>query len=349
MALRISLCEYRLLFKRPFGTAHGLRNGTDALFIRVEERGFTGYGEVTLPPYLEETIPGAIDRITSIAGKGPWSADGLLAGLDRLPEFGLNTNGSRAGLHMALLDLIGQRDRVLIKHLLQIDAEETPITLMTIGICDHKEVPSRLAELPDSGALKLKIGDPDAMDRVTTVKWLDNRMLFLDGNQGYSSVKEVVKLVEGIGTDRFLGIEQPFTAKMDGSNPALARATRIPVYGDESIQSLGDIVEVGHLFQGVNVKLMKCGGLDRAAEMIRRARSKGLHIMLGSMSESSLGCTAMAHLGCAADLVDLDGPWLIKNDPFLGVKMENGRMIKSQQPGLGVTMTVHLNFAPIGA
>ena len=102
-------------------------------------------------------------------------------------------------------------------------------------------------------------------------------------------------------------------------------------------------------FSGVNQKLMKCGGLDLAKAMADKARQLGMQVMLGSMSESSLGCSAMAQLAPEADIVDLDGPWLIKNDPFKGIEMVGGQLRLPDTPGMGADLVADLRFTPFGA
>ncbi|MBL7985370.1 MAG: dipeptide epimerase, partial [Flavobacteriales bacterium] len=122
------------------------------------------------------------------------------------------------------------------------------------------------------------------------------------------------------------------------------------VFGDESIRSKADLQAKRSLFGGVNIKLMKAGGLDRVAGLMHEARRNGQQVMLGSMSESSLGCTAMAHFAGAADVVDLDGPWLIKNDPFEGIRMtDSGGLRMPQDAGIGATLKADLDFIPVGA
>src|SRR5690606_9575835 len=103
-------------------------------------------------------------------------------------------------------------------------------------------------------------------------------------------------------------------------------------------------------FSGVNVKLMKCGGLDRAAELIRSAKEHGMKVMLGSMSESSLGCGALLQMAGGVDLIDLDGPWLIANDPFAGIELWNGQLVLVSSLGSGITERSPslLNWTPIG-
>ena len=348
MGFTLSYCTYRLLFKHPFGTAHGLRDGTDALFIRAEENGIVGYGEVTLPPYVKETVAGTIERTVSVARKLPAHPGQMLTQLNTLPE----TQGApafRAGLSTALIDLISRNRQWPVRKLLEIDGIEQPITLATIGMCSADEAMVRLAELPRTMALKLKVGDAQAADRVARIVGHDDRRVMLDGNQGFKTMLDAADMARSVGGDRLIGFEQPFETTTDAMNEWLADETAVAVFADESIQDREDLGAKYAHFSGVNLKLMKCGGLDMAKAMADKARQLGMQVMLGSMSESSLGCSAMAQLAPEADIVDLDGPWLIKNDPFKGIEMVGGQIQLPEGPGMGATLIADLVFTPIGA
>ena len=167
---------------------------------------------------------------------------------------------------------------------------------MTLGISPLEELSAKLGELPKSGALKVKVGDTGSIERIRALRTLDSRKFLLDGNQGLRSVKEAVYLVQVAGPERIMAFEQPFEGSMDELNHELFEETGVDVVADESVQTSGDLVAKRYMFNGVNIKLMKCGGLDRALALAELARTMDLKVMLGSMSESSLGCTAMAQL-----------------------------------------------------
>jgi len=344
MPLRFSFSPYRLLFKRPFATSHGLRDGTDTLYIRAEEDGAVGHGEVTLPPYVKETIADTIERLNTLARKTFPRPGQLFTQLETLDEI-KDAPAFRAGLSTALIDLISNNRQWTVRKLLEISGEEQPITLVTLGICPENEVAERLAELPRSAALKLKVGDPGSAARLEKVIGLDDRRLLLDGNQGFKTMLDAADLARAAG-DRLIGFEQPFETATDAMNDWLAEETTVTVFADESIQDRADLGAKYSHFSGVNLKLMKCGGLDRAKAMADKARQLGMQVMLGSMSESSLGCSAMAQLAPEADIVDLDGPWLIKNDPFKGLDLVDGRLRLPEGPGMGAQLVGDLVFSP---
>lgn len=347
MGIRFALCPHRLLFRQPFGTAHGTRDGTDALFVRLDAGGHYGYGEVTLPPYLKETIPQAMQAIGSLASEASWDNDSLEQCLGLRTARHSMPSGARAAVHMALMDMISKDHHVPVVQLLDIHDSNSPLSLVTLGISSPSDVAAKLADLPQSGALKLKAGDAEAVARFRRVRELDARPVLIDGNQGLGSLQDALDLVEALGTERVVGIEQPFAEEFDGLNAELAARTGLTVIADESIQSLEELEQRGRAFGGVNLKLMKCGGLDVAARMAKKARAMGLRVMLGSMSESSLGCTAMARLAGLADLADLDGPWLLKNDPFEGLGMKGAELRIPAGTGIGAVLKAELQFDPV--
>lgn len=348
MPFNLAYCTYRLLFKHPFATAHGLREGTDTLFVRAEENGVVGYGEVTLPPYVKETIAATIERLESVSRKLPAHPGQLFTQLNGLPE-AQDAPAFRAGLSTALMDLISKHRQWPVRKLLEIEGVEEPITLTTIGMCSADEAMERLAELPRSTGLKLKVGDPQSAERVARIVGHDDRRVMLDGNQGFKTMLDAADIAKSVGLDRLIGFEQPFEVTTDAMNDWLADEMEVAVFADESIQDRADLGAKYAHFSGVNLKLMKCGGLDLAKAMADKARQLGMQVMLGSMSESSLGCSAMAQLAPEADIVDLDGPWLIKNDPFKGIEMVGGLIRLPDTPGMGAKLVADLQFIPFGA
>ncbi len=344
--MQLSYCSYRLLFKHPFGTSHGVRTGTDSIFIRLEENGLTGYGEVTLPPYLKEKPHAVIERLNVIVRNGPVTAEGMQALLGDDAFFKHQGQGCRAGLQMAWCDWLAKKNNCTVYQRIGDDSINKNITLVTIGLSEELEIKTKLSELPQSGAIKVKVEDELSAKIVLKVKELDTRPIFIDANQGLKSVAAARALADVAGR-RLLGLEQPFPVEESALAKDLQAQLSVPVFGDESIQDFVELKLAVGIYNGVNIKLMKCGGLDRAEVMAKEAKKLGMQVMLGSMSESSLGCTAMAHLAGLANIVDLDGPWLIKNDPFRGISMQDGKLIMPQGPGIGAVLVDDLEFTSI--
>lgn len=348
MALRLSYCPYRLEFKHPFGTSHGVRTGTDSIFIKLQGEGAIGYGEVTLPPYLKEKPAEVVQRLEQIGAMGSMSPERLKALLEDPAFFNPANPGCRAGLQMALSDWIATIKQVTITELFNVLQFKRLLTLVTIGITPVSELAVKLSELPESGALKLKVQGEHSVPIIRIIRELDHRKIFLDGNQGMTSLEEAMVLAVEAG-ERLLGLEQPFPVSATAMQAELQQRLPKAIFGDESIQNIFELEDSIGQFNGVNIKLVKCGGIDRAKAMADRAGELGKQVMLGSMSESSLGCTAMAHLAGQADLIDLDGPWLLRNDPFTGIEMEHGKLTMPDRPGIGAVLIAPLQFIPICA
>ena len=336
----LSYAPYRLQFKHPFGTAHGIRTGTDAVFVRLEEDGVVGFGEAALPPYLRDTLATVIQDISYIdLNLLVYNFNGRTDPQNEHLLFELSTP-CRAALSTAYFDLKSRQLGIGAKTLM--DTKELPTpngpAMVTLGYSELDHIALKLSQLPNCAILKVKLGSDQDVHTLSRVMELDNRQLFLDANQGWNTVAQVLELIALAGEDRIVGIEQPFGKENWGLHKELSSSTSVPVIGDESIQGLGDLDRAVGVFGGVNIKLIKCGGIDRATEIIFKARQLGLQVMLGCMSESSLGCGAMAQLAPYADLVDLDGPWLIGNDPFNGLVMEGLSLKCSGDTGLGIEL-----------
>ncbi|MBK6628439.1 MAG: hypothetical protein IPJ87_06230 [Flavobacteriales bacterium] len=349
--MHLDIRPYRLRFKRPFGTAHGLRDGTDSVLIRVRDGGLCGYGEATTPPYVNEDQAGIVALYRSVDPEEVDTTDlkSLSRSLDQLVN-GRESPAARAGLHMAFMDLILRRKDAhastwsLILH-------PTPgLPIFTLGISALNELDRKLKEANQAPVLKIKLnGSPEDLDVLHAVASRSARSLLLDANQGLTTMEQAMAVIEAAGgVARVFGLEQPFHKDDLDTHAALSRRTTVPVIADESVQGPEDLAERGWAFTGVNVKLMKCGGLDRALDMITWARAHGKGVMLGSMSESSLGCAAMAALGGLADLCDLDGPWLIANDPFRGFTLVDGSYRSLGRTGFGVEPIDGLFGGPFG-
>jgi L-alanine-DL-glutamate epimerase-like enolase superfamily enzyme len=190
-------------------------------------------------------------------------------------------------------------------------------------------------EAGDYEVLKVKLGSDDDREMLTAVRDTTDRPLRVDANEGWT-IAGALERLEWLARLGVEFVEQPLPADRLEQTRALRRRSPLPFFADESVHTAADVPRLVGAFDGINVKLMKCGGLGEALRLIAVARAHGLRVMLGCMIETSLGVTAAAQLAPLADAADLDGNLLIANDPFEGVKVARGRLVLPDAPGLGV-------------
>ncbi len=240
-----------------------------------------------------------------------------------------------AAIDMALRDLAGKRLQVPLYEMLGLDPQATPPTSFTIGMDTPEVIAEKVAEASDFEVLKVKMGSDDDRAMLETVRDLTDRPLRVDANEGWTleGAMERLEWLQALGVEL---VEQPLPEGELEEMKELRRLSPLPLFADESIHRASDIPKLAEAFDGINIKLMKCGGLGEALRMIATARAHGMQIMLGCMVESSLAITAAAHLSPLVDFADLDGHLLITDDPFMGAMLQGGRLILPSEPGLGV-------------
>src|SRR5207249_3005656 len=210
-----------------------------------------------------------------------------------------------------------------------------------LGMASPEEMERKLETVRDFPMLKVKLGAPGDVDNLRRIRSHYTGRLQVDANTawGPSDAVRVLRQIEPLGIEL---VEQPVPrGDLDGLRWVRERSP-IPVFADESAHTLADIGLLAGRVDGVNLKLMKTGGLREMLRMIHAARAHGMKIMLGSMVESSLALSAAAHLAPLADYLDLDGHWLLRDDPFDGAPRDAGRIVLSDRPGLGVTPAGHM-------
>jgi L-alanine-DL-glutamate epimerase-like enolase superfamily enzyme len=211
-----------------------------------------------------------------------------------------------------------------------------PVTSYTLGIDTLEGTRDRARRAAGFRALKVKVGGADDLARLEAIKEESGAVLRIDANEGWTleAAREIVPALVELGVEL---IEQPFPAADVESFRALRELRPLPpVIVDEGCQDLGDVAPVAGYADGINIKLSKAGGLREALRMVHAARALRLRVMIGCMVESQLGVAAAAQIASLADWVDLDGHLLLADEPFRGLQLEDGCVLPSDGPGLGV-------------
>ena len=334
-AMELRATTASLALAEEFGIARGSRTTQSVVQVELEHEGIVGRGEAAPVYYRGESIESARDFLTTAApplvGDDPFALEDIE---ERLEDVEGEAAG-KAALDAALHDWIGHRLGVPLWRLLGLSPTAPP-TSYTIGIDSVEGTRDRARRARDFRALKVKMGGAEDLERVEAVRAESDAPLRVDANEGWTleSARELMPELIRLGVEF---VEQPFPAADIDSFTALSELhPRLPVVVDEGCQDLADVAPAAAYAEGINVKLAKSGGVREAVRMIHAARALGLRVMIGCMVESQLGVAPAAALASLADWVDLDGHLLLADQPFTGLRFEDGRVLPSAEPGLGV-------------
>ena len=324
---------FDLKLRHTFRIARGAADARRNVLVEIEEDGHVGRGEAApIRRYQEdaESVAAALDVMAGrITDTKPFAQAAA-----RAAEEGQRS--AEAAVDIALHDLAGQRLGVPLYELLGVDPRGAPETSFTIGLAEPELVVRKVREASAYPILKVKMGSDDDREVLEAVRDSTRSRIRVDANEGWT-LQGALDRLEWLARLGVELVEQPLPADRIEETRELRRRSPLPFYADESVHRASDIPRLAGAFDGINIKLMKCGGLGEALRMIAVARALGMKVMLGCMIESSLGITAAAHLSPLADTADLDGNLLLEHDPFVGATVQSGRLVLPDGPGLGVT------------
>lgn len=333
--LHINAKPIDLKLTTPFRIARGVQHTSSNVIVEVKNNAHIGYGEAAPSAYYGESIETVLACIAMFAGNlgdDPFIIEDIMHHLDKLISL---HPSAKAAVDMALYDIIGKILNVPLCKLLGLNPAHTPHTSFTIGIDTPVEMAKKALLAQDYPILKIKVGTKHDLEIIQAIRDVTHAVLRVDANAGWTS-KEAIKNIHAMLPYNIEFVEQPIPAHDFAGLKLIRENVPLPIIADESCVTVEDIPRIAECVDGINIKLTKCGGINRALKMIHVARAHNLRIMLGCMIESSLGTTAAAHLTPLADYADLDGNLLIDNDPFTGVTVEHGKLILPDRPGLGV-------------
>jgi L-Ala-D/L-Glu epimerase len=316
--------------ERTFAIARSSADAFERVILEIEESDLIGRGEAAPTSYYGQDSEGVAAALEDVEIQDPRDIEGALAENDHLPTSAL------AALDAALHDLAAKRLGVPVYGLLGF-ARPEPTSAYTLAIAEPETTVEEAKRLSAFPILKMKVGGWKDIDTVRAVAEFSEAEIWVDANEAFSpdEAPEVAAKLKQIGVRM---IEQPVPAS--AGPEALRRTTEaahpVPIVADESAIAARDVPPLAGYVSGVNVKLAKCGGIRGALEMVHTARSLGMMVMLGCMVETSLGISAAAQISDLFDFVDLDGAMLLADDPFEGLLYENGSIVLSGEPGLGV-------------
>jgi L-Ala-D/L-Glu epimerase len=334
--MEISSGVRTLTLSQTFTIARGSTDTEQVVWAEIRHDGVVGRGEGAPDDRYAESVEATrsyIDSAGDALGDDPFALEAIEA---RLRARGGSVVGCCA-VESALHDLVGKLVGQPTWRLLGL-ADRTPETSFTIGIDSVAGTAARARRAAEAGyrRLKIKLGGEGDLERLEAIRAVCDLPLRVDANEGWDlgQARRLLPLLVALDVEL---IEQPFPAEeREAFRKLRDLGTGIPLVVDEGCHTLRDVADVATYADGVNLKLAKTGGIREAVRMVHAARALGLVVMLGCMIESSVGIAASAQFASLCDFVDLDGHLLISDDPAEGLGLEDGRIVLSQRPGLGV-------------
>ena len=337
--MELRTLAFDLPLKHAFTISRETTTEQPTLIVELSDGEVRGYGEATANSYYGmtvenmrlalESVRSDLEAITSFEPESLWET--VAPRLQDSP-FAL------CALDQAAYDLWGKQQGKPVYELWDLNPSTAPLSNFTIGIDSIPVMVEKLNEVPDWPIYKIKLGTKNDLEIVRELRRHTDATFRVDANCGWSAEEAIAysKELKDLGVE-FL--EQPLAAEdIEGQQRVFSESV-LPVIADESCIAESDVARCRGLFHGINIKLVKCGGLTPARRMIAQARDFGMKVMVGCMTESTVGISAIGQILPLLDYVDMDGAALLKEDIAKGVDVRQGKCHYPDVPGNGVTLT----------
>ncbi len=334
--LTLRFTPYTLQLKHVFTLATSSRTTTPVVLTEIEYDGVTGYGEASMPPYLgesHESVSAFLSRLDLAQFSDPFMLVDILEYVENLMP---GNPAAKASVDIALHDLIGKLVGEPFYRLFGLNPARAPLTSFTIGLDTPEVIRQKVLEAEPYKLLKVKLGRDNDREMIEVIRSLTDKPLCADVNQGWKDRNHALEMAWWLKEKGVVFLEQPLPKEMKDDNAWLSRESPIPIIGDEAVRNIPELISNREVYSGINIKLMKCGGMNNAMKMINIARAFGMKVMIGCMTETSCAISAAAQLSPLVDWCDLDGNLLISNDPFGGLNVVDGKVALPDKPGLGI-------------
>lgn len=333
--MQLNFHPFNLNLRHTFTIAHDSRDVQPTLIVELHDGyGMSGLGEATSNKYYGVTIEGMISSLQSIEHILSDYQWGTPEELWQLVHPYLRDNSfAQCALDQAAHDLYAKKQGKKLYDSWGLKSNETILTNYTIGIDSIEKMVAKMKEIPWP-LYKIKLGTEDDLAIVSELRKYTDAVFRVDANCAWDAAKTIgiAPKLKALGVEF---IEQPLPAEDLEEMKQVYEKSVLPVIADENCILEEDVATCAGYFHGVNVKLTKCGGLTPALRMLKQARSLGMKTMVGCMTETSVGISAIGHLLPLLDYVDMDGTMLINNDPAAGVTFDYGQIIFPDRTGTG--------------
>jgi L-alanine-DL-glutamate epimerase-like enolase superfamily enzyme len=328
----------RINLRHTWTTVMSSSEFRETLQLHYTRDGVTGYGEGAPIVRYNEDPRGAQKAVEAqrafLEAADPWEFEKVMREMNRRVE---GQWAAKAAVDIALMDWIGKKLNVPLYRYFGLDPREAPITTFSIGVDTPEVTKQKVREADAFPVLKIKVGLKTDEATIEAVRSVTKKPLRVDANEGWTDKEEAVRKINWLETQGVEFVEQPMPAAMAEEIRWVRSRVHLPIIADEAALHPDVVPKLVDTYDGVNVKLDKCGGILEAYRMIQIAKALKMKTMLGCMVSTSVSVTAAAHLSPLVDYADLDGNLLIANDPYNGVRVEKGKLILPDGPGLGLT------------
>jgi L-Ala-D/L-Glu epimerase len=335
--MKLIIRTFDLQLKHTFTISRESYDVQPSLIVELQSEGFSGFGEATSNPYynitvasMKQNLEKIIPFIESITNETPdefW---------DKAHSLLKNDMFSLCALDIAYSDLYARKKGKKLYELWGYSINKNPKTDYTIGIDSIEKMVSKMKELPWP-IYKIKLGTKEDIAIITELRKHTDAVFRIDANCGWTVTETINNAIElkKLGVE-FL--EQPLKADNWEGHKEVFKHSVLPIIADESCIIEEDVAKCHTYFHGINIKLVKCGGLTPARRMIGEAKKLNMKTMVGCMTESTVGISAIAHLLPELDFVDMDGALLLSKDIATGITITDGIIKYSELNGIGVTL-----------
>ena len=327
---------YELQLRHSFNLAKYSRTTTPGVQVRLEYDGIIGYGEASMPPYLGESVESVtkfLSQLDLAQFSDPFRIEDIHDYMDKVAP---DNRAAKASVDIALHDLLGKIMGQPWYKIWGLNPDKAPDTSFTIGIDKADVVRQKVDEASPYNVLKVKMGLDNDKELVEIIREKTDRPICVDANQGWNDKEKALEMIHWLAERNCLFVEQPMPKEMIDETAWLRERSPLPIIADEFLQRLPDVKRAAEAYDGINIKLMKSTGMHEAYKMAVLAKSMGMKVMLGCVTETSCAVSAASQLAPMVDWADLDGNLLIANDIFDGVKIVNGKVTIPDRPGIGV-------------
>lgn len=336
--MQLILHQFNLQLRHTFTITHESRDVQPTLIVELRDGEYSGFGEATETPYYGVTIQKMIAQLEAVKPIiKNYNLENPNEFWQEISTYLLDSHPfALCALDCAAWDLWAKKRGEPLYKSWGLDISKNIITDYTIGIDKIEKMVEKMLEMPFP-LYKIKLGTDNDIEIVKALRKHTDAVFRVDANTAWTAMQtiEYAPILKELGVEF---IEQPLKADDWAGMKEVFAKSALPIIADESCILEADVEKCEGYFHGINIKLMKCGGLTPALRMIEKAKSLGLKTMVGCMTESTIGCSAIAHLLPLLDFVDMDGPLLVNDTISKGISIKYGKVIYANENGTGAQL-----------